>query len=145
MNEILTCLEQKVILLTEILNLTKQIEVRSKEPDTELDDFLNRRGIYISRVNKCDHLILSLSQTLPAQQQERIRKILHDELSEQECSEEELVLLQLSNNCTALLQRAAVIDQSARDAIQAQCDDLREKINQARKNGNQSSMYNNIN
>ena len=144
MKEILTCLEQKVILLTEILNLTKQIEVRSKENDIELDNFLDQRGIYIVRVNKCDDLILSLSKSLPLEQQTRLQQILHAEYSEDECSKEELPLLKLSIECTELLQRTAVIDKSARDAIQEQCNELREKINLTRKNGNQQTMYNNI-
>lgn len=144
MKEILTCLEQKVILLTEILNLTKQIEVRSKENDIELDNFLDQRGIYIVRVNKCDDLILSLSKSLPLEQQARLQQILHAEYSEKECSKEELPLLKLSKECTELLQRAAVLDKSARDAIQEQCNELREKINTTRKNGNQQTMYNNI-
>jgi len=144
MKEILTCLEQKVILLTEILNLTKQIEMRSKERDIELDNFLEQRGAYIVRVNKCDDLILSLSESLLPEQQKRLQQILHSELSEEECSKEELPLLKLSIECTELLQRTAVIDKSARDAIQEQCNELREKINLTRKNGNQQTMYNNI-
>ncbi len=144
-NEIITCLEQKVILLTQILNLTKQIEVRSKEPDIQLDDFLEQRGAYIVRVNKCDSLILNLTEEMPPEQQERLARVLHAEVPEKDCSEEELPLLKLSNDCTSLLQRAAVIDKSARDAIQMQCDDLRGKINQSRKNSNHQTMYGNIN
>lgn len=145
MKEILTCLEQKVILLTEILNLTKQIEVRSKEPDIELDNFLEQRGAYIVRVNKCDNLISRLSKELPAEQKNRLQQILHAELSQKECNDEELLLLNLSKDCTSLLQRAAVLDKSARDAIQEQCNELREKINQTRKDDNKQTMYNNIN
>lgn len=145
MKEIVTCLEQKVILLTEILNLTKQIEVRSKELDIEMDNFLDQRGAYIVRVNKCDDLILHLSKELSVEQQNRLQQILHAELSEKECSEEELALLQLSKDCTTLLQKAAVIDKSARDAIQEQCNELRVKINQTRNTDSKQTMYNNIN
>jgi hypothetical protein len=118
--------------------------MRSKERDIELDNFLEQRGAYIVRVNKCDDLILSLSESLLPEQQKRLQQILHSELSEEECSKEELPLLKLSIECTELLQRAAVIDKSARDAIQEQCNELREKINLTRKNGNQQTMYNNI-
>lgn len=144
MKEVLTCLEQKVILLTKILNLTKQIEVRSKEREIELDNFLDQRGAYIVRVNKCDDLILSLSESLPLEQQKRLQQILRTKLVEEECSKEELPLLKLSLECSELLHRAAVLDQSARDAIQQQCNELREKLNETRKSGNQQTMYNNI-
>ena len=145
MNQILTCLEQKVIILTQILNLTKQIEVRSNEPDIDLDNFLEQRGAYIVRVNKCDHLIHTLSKNLTVEEQKRLEWILLGELSEAECNDEELPLLRLSKDCTSLLERAAIIDQSARDAIQKQCDELRKKVNDSRQNGNQETMYGNIN
>lgn len=145
MNQILTCLEQKVIILTQILNLTKQIEVRSNEPNIDLDNFLEQRGAYIVRVNKCDHLIHSLSKDLTVEEQKRLDGILLGELSEAECRDEELPILKLSKECIVLLERAAVIDKSARDAIQKQCDELRKKVNDSRQNGNQETMYGNIN
>lgn len=145
MNQFLTCLEQKVIILTQILNLTKQIDVRSNEPDIDLDDFLEQRGAYIVRVNKCDQLIHNLSKELTVEDQGRLEQLLLGELSEADCSEDELPLLRLSKDCSSLLERAAVIDKSARDAIQKQCDELRKKINDSRQNGNQETMYSNIN
>jgi hypothetical protein len=145
MDEIYTCLEQKKILITEILNITKRIELRTRGTEIELDNLLELRGSFISRVAKCDDFILTLSQSLSDEQQQRLQRILHSELTEEDCSDTELRLLRISKECVSLLQSAGQIDQSARNAIQAQCNELREKINEARKSSNQKEMYNNIN
>lgn len=144
MHEIYACLEQKKTLITEIMNLTQKIELRTREPEIELDSLLDLRGAYISRVDKCDHLMLNLSKSLPEEQQKRLQQIFSAELPEKDCTDEERPLLQLVKECNSILQEAAVVDKAARDAILAQCNDLREKINQSRKTENQKAMYNNI-
>lgn len=142
---IIACLDQKIILLTQIWDLTKQIETRCMQADIELDNFLEQRGVFITRINKCNDLIARLTQELPPEQQERMAQLLQTEVAEDNCgSEEERHILQLSRECQAILHKAAVLDQSARNKIQAQCDDLREKINQERRTENHENIYNNI-
>ena len=53
-DNIIACLDQKVILLTQIWDLTKQIELRCMQDDIQLDDFLEQRGMFIARINKCN-------------------------------------------------------------------------------------------
>lgn len=142
---IIACLDQKIILLTQIWDLTKQIETRCMQADIELDNFLEQRGVFITRINKCNDLIARLTQELPPEQQERMEQLLQTEVADENCgSEEERHILKLSRECQAILHKAAVLDQSARNKIQAQCDELREKINQERKTENHENMYNNI-
>lgn len=142
---IIACLDQKIILLTQIWDLTKQIETRCMQADIELDNFLEQRGVFITRINKCNDLIARLTQKLPPEQQERMAQLLQTEVADENCgSEEERHILKLSRECQAILHKAAVLDQSARNKIQTQCDDLREKINQERKTENHENMYNNI-
>ena len=140
-NQIIACLEQKVILLTKVLDLTKQIQVRSKQPDIDLEDFLEQRGSYMVRVQKCSDLISSLTKQMPLGQQERMMLILNFKVSEADCGEEELLILTLSQNSSALLQRTASLDRSAYESIKRQYDDTRDKLNQLRKQGKTPSMF----
>lgn len=142
---ILACLDQKVILLTQIWDLTKQIEIRCMQDDIQLDDFLEQRGIFIARVNKCNDLIDRLTKELPAEQQERITQLLQRKLEDDDCkNKEEQRVLMLSKECRAILQKASVLDHSARAKIRKQCDDLREKINQERRTEDHDGMFQNI-
>jgi len=143
-DEIVICLEQKVILLTKVLDLTKQIQVRSRQPDIELDDFLDQRASYMKRVHKCNELISSITEQFPLEQQERIERVLNSEVSEKECLEDELLILTLTKKSILLLQRTASIDKSAYEAIREQYNTVRDKLNQLRKEGKTPFMFSNF-
>ena len=140
-NQIIACLEQKVILMTKVLDLTKQIQVRSKQPDIDLEDFLNQRASYMKRVQKCSDLISSLTKQLSPEQQKRMMQILNSTVSEEDCDGEELTILTLTQNISALFQRTASLDKSAYEAIKNQYNLVREKLNQLRKEGKTPSMF----
>nr|WP_319488387.1 hypothetical protein [uncultured Caproiciproducens sp.] len=141
----IACLDQKVILLTQIWDLTKQIEIRCTQVDIQLDNFLEQRGALIKRVNKCSNLIAHLTNDLPMEQKERMTQLLQMNVAEEGCnSEDELLILKLSKDCKTILQKAGVLDQSARNKIQEQCEVLRVKINQERKTEGNQNMYRNI-
>ncbi len=142
--EILTCLEQKKILLTQILNLTKQIEVRCNEPEVELEHFLDQRGALMKRVDMCNNLIDSKIVQMPPEQQSRAAFILNGTSDENDCNPEELSVLQLVNQCDTLFHRAAALDQSANDAIKRQHSEVKEKLKQLRKFGKGQDMFQNF-
>lgn len=142
---IIACLDQKVILLTQIWDLTKQIELRCTQDDIQLDDFLERRGVFIERINKCNGLIGRLTAELPPEQRERMTKLLSGKGTEKDCgSEKEKHILKLSREYRFILQKAAALDQSARDKLRKQCDELREKINQGRRTEGHDGIFQNI-
>lgn len=142
---IIACLDQKVILLTQIWDLTKQIELRCMQDDIQLDGLLEQRGVFIERINKCNDLIDRLTAELPPEQRERMTKLLKGNVTQADCgSEEERHILELSKKYHFILQKAAVLDQSARDKLRKQCDELREKINQGRRSEGQDGMFQNI-
>ncbi|NLG93353.1 MAG: hypothetical protein GX485_07355 [Clostridiales bacterium] len=145
MDEIIACLEQKVLLLTKIWNLTKQIEVRCMEPEVELDQLLDLRGIYIERVNKCNSLIQKLTKNFSAEQQEHLTRIFRQDLSDEQCnSDEERKILKLTRDCAEILQKAGALDKAARETLNKQCMELKEKINQLRKEEKDYTLYRNI-
>jgi hypothetical protein len=140
-NEIITCLEQKVILLTKVLDLTKQIQVRSRQDDIKLDNFLELRGSFMQRVKKCDDLFSKLTEQMPPEQQERMMRILNSAIAEQDSTKEELLILALSKKCNTLLQRTDSLNTSAYEAIKEQWESVKEKLYQLRKEGKTPSMF----
>lgn len=124
---------QKVILLTRILNLTREIEVRSRQSEIKMDDVIERRQLYLDRLAKCHQMIGKTCAALPAEQCERQKKILAGRLPTEECSPEETHLLQLGAQCGTLLQKTLATDREARERLQCECDRARRRIADIRK------------
>lgn len=139
--EIATCLEQKKILLTKVMNLTKQIQVRSRQEEIDLEDFLEQRVPYMERAKKCDDLISHMIQQFAPEEQERIVKILKGEIPEEECAEEELAVLRLSAECKKTFERIVFFNDSAYKAIHQQYESTRIRLNQLRKDEKRPSMF----
>jgi hypothetical protein len=140
-SEIITCLEQKEVLLKRVMDLTKQIEVRTRQPDIDLEDFLEQRVPYMKRVQKCDQLIASNIKQMEPKQQTRMKQILNYEIPESQCSEEELGILKLAKSCDKLLQRINTLNKSSYDAMKRQYDFVREKLAELRKQGKTPNMF----
>lgn len=136
---IMTCLEQKVILMTHILDITKQIEVRCNEPEVKLEHLLDQRQDLMQRVNKCDSLIHSLTGQLPAEQQNRVLDLLNRTIDD--CDSEEQKALELVRRCNSIFQRAGSLDRSANEAIKKQYDDAKDHLRQLRKDGKGQNLF----
>ena len=145
MEQLILCLEQKVILLTKILNITKQIEVRSAQPEIKLDDFLEQRGVFIERLNKCNSLIKSIVSQSASEEKSRIKMLLNLQVSESNCNSDEEKILKLSKKCSELIKRTTDLDSVAHQRIKKERDELMEKINELRKKENKDTPYQSIN
>lgn len=139
--EILLCLEQKEILLTEILNLTKQIEVRCSEPEIDLDHLLEQRAPLIIRVEKCDRLIQNLVCELPEGEQSMAKSILSRSCDEDGLAEDQQKALRLAEHCETLFRRAAALHQFATESLKKRRDEVQEKLKQIRKPVNSQEMF----
>lgn len=139
--QITACLEQKVILLTKIMDLTKQIEIRCMEPDIQLDHFMDDRESFMKRVDKCDVMIRNQIQLLSDEEQAKTNQILSLAVSEADLSEEELKAFQLQQKCNLLFQRAASLNRSAMQAMESQYDEVKKKIKQLRKPKNNDGLF----
>lgn len=129
--EIITFFEQKTVLLTRILDLTKQIEVRCKQKEIDLDDFLKRRRNYLIRIIKCNSLIdAALSQSDPSER-ERIERILAAEIGEIRLTEDELNLLHLARRCSELAAKIVCINRNAARYLKSGLDVLKKSVGQA--------------
>lgn len=142
MNEqIILCIQQKLVLMTNILNLSKQIEVRCSQPEIELGNLLKERKVYMDRIDKCNTLLSKLTAELPFEEKERLKQLLGGKAEQAGCSEEELSILQSTQKYNDYLQQAIALDKNASKFMQKQCDELRVTINQQRKAQENTSMY----
>ena len=140
--QIIICLEQKAILLTKIMDLTKQIEVRCRQQEIRLDTFLEQRAVYMQRVDKCDALLRSLVETLEQDERQKLKAALEDPAHAQSDSDSGMArALSLIRECNTLVHQAIAIDLSARELLQAQYASMREKLNAARKEDASPSMF----
>lgn len=126
-------LDQKLILLTKISDLTKQIEVQSSQTDIQLGDLPEKRQIYIDRLKKCEQMIHESYQSMAGEQKERRKKILNGDFSKKDCTVEEAGLLACAIQCRSVLLRTLAMDRDARGLIQKECDRLQNLLHTARK------------
>ena len=127
------CMEQKLVLLTKISDVTKQIEVQSRQEEINLGDLADRRQVFIDRLKKCQNMIDAACRQLPPEQQERRKKILSGRFPEEECTPEEARLLKIGAKCGVVLQETLAMDREAHDRLQKECDRLQKLLHSSRR------------
>lgn len=138
--EIIACLEQKVVLMTKILDLTKQIEVRCRQPRIALDDFLDRRRTYMGRVDKCNHLISVLLADCSEDGRARLRKLMAGGAVGGE-TEEERKIEGLAAKSRMIAQRATAVDRDANEELRRRYNEVRKELNAVRRQGVDAMFY----
>ena len=127
------CMKQELILLTKISDITKQIEVQSRQEDMHLDGLAESRQVYIDRLKKCRNLIEKACRQLPLDKQERRKKIISGRFPKEECTPEEVKLLELGKKSYAVLHETLALDEEARERLQQECDRLQKMVHASRK------------
>lgn len=130
---VIICLEQKKILITDILDATKQIEVQSAQEDVQIDNLIEQRQIKIQRIKKCDELIKEKLKFLDVTEKERWDKIVMCG----ECSlnnDDEKNAFKLAGEIKALFIRTAELDKKAKENLQMQYEEAKENMASLRKN-----------
>ena len=137
-DKITECLNQKVVLLTKIVNTTKQIEVQSKNEDMFLDDLLVERGSCIERFNRCNLLVKQQAELIKAEDSPFFEQLTRSLLGEDTGVKELFVLTELSRECTELYARSQEINAQAQKNLVEQYENMKNELNeQRRKNGTQ--------
>ena len=139
--DILECLEQKRILMEQILNITKQMEVQAMEESINLGDLLDQRGLLMQRVDKCNLLIQSRLEEQSPQDQERVRAVLAQQIPEENCTSDERHAMLLSSEITRLFDQAAALNRSALDLLHVQYEDVKKNLADSKEPGNQNNMF----
>ena len=140
--QIILCIQQKLVLMTNILNISKQVEVRCSQPEIELGDLLQKRKLFMDRIDKCNALISKLTDDLQPKDKERMKQLLNGKADPTGCSEEELSGLQSSQKYNDYLQQAIALDKNATQFMTKQYDEMKITINKQRKKHGNMSMYN---
>ncbi len=127
-------LAQELVLLTRISDLTKEIEVQSRQREIRLEDLPERRQVYIGRLKKCRRAAAGAAAELPPEQRARAEAILAGNFAGPPRGKEESSLLRTAEKCRAVLRATLADDREARKKIRAECGRLRARIRAAREN-----------
>ncbi|MDU7337326.1 MAG: hypothetical protein E7L17_04350 [Clostridium sp.] len=139
--EFLVCLEQKKILMEQILNITKQMEVQTLEESLELDGLLEQRGLLMQRVDKCNVLIQSKIELCSPDEQERLRSLVAAQLEEDSCSQDEQKALILVKDINAMFRQAAALNRSTLDFLFAQRENTKNRLAELKQQGEQNTLF----
>lgn len=140
-NNIKICLEQKNIFMTNIVNLTKQIEVKAKQEEIDFEDVLVKREENMQRIDKCNKLIDDNLKDLLSNEKEQVINALRGEIGE-ECQTPILKEISLlAKNYSALLERAIELDKMARECTVNRYNETKQKLSEIRSNNAKQNMY----
>ncbi|MEG0979914.1 MAG: hypothetical protein RR911_04400 [Oscillospiraceae bacterium] len=142
---IIICLEQKQLFITDALDITKQIEVQSKQEDFEIDSLLNQRQTKIERMKKCDLLInqkLKELQKHDKPQADHWKAIVSGKKCELS-DEYEKLAFDTATSIKSIAKKTIKIEKNARENLQQQYEEAKEKLSEIRKNNPPTSgMFN---
>ncbi|MFY9198351.1 MAG: hypothetical protein WBK75_04565 [Acutalibacteraceae bacterium] len=139
---IIVCLEQKKIFIKDILDITKQIEVQSRQEEMEMDDLVTQRQTRIDRLKKCDNLIDEKVKTLDKNQREKWEKLVVGKADGFDNDDEQKAFaLMLSTK--EMLERINTLDNKAKENLQEQYEEAKRQLAELRKNtSNSSDIFN---
>lgn len=110
--QILLCLEQKSLLMKDIMNLTKRIEVEARQEEFDLNPLLADRQNRIERIIKCDKLISDELGSLDSDAKNHLKELL-DGNEGAAGSEAEMKMVEAVLTTKNYLNRTREIDKSA--------------------------------
>lgn len=127
------CMEQRLILLNNILDLTKQIEVQSRQQMVDIGTLADQRQIYLDRLKKCNAMIDAACREFPPELCERMKEIAAGKLPDAECTAEEKKLCELAQKGKEALQSTIVLDREARNRLRAECSHVQSRLRELRE------------
>lgn len=142
MDQLSVCMKQKLVLLTKTADITKQLEVQSRQPDINTDGMnvlVDERQVYLDRLEKCCQFVKGTCGKLPEDKIPRVKQILSGKLPEGCCTPAERDLCQCGADCGAALQKAKKTDALARQALENECGRLQKLLHTAHLKSRKSS------
>lgn len=127
-------LEQKELLLIKIADLTKQMEVRTKQKEIRLENLPAQRQVLLDRMEKCRLMIDVCVKALPEEERERMERILACEIPPEECGPDEQVLLKRSLKCLSLLRTVVAENSVAVGRVKKERDRLQKALSGLHRN-----------
>ncbi|MEG0894841.1 MAG: hypothetical protein RSE93_03940 [Oscillospiraceae bacterium] len=124
--KIISCLEQKNIFLNNIINLTKQIQVKVTNDEIEFENIIQQRQNNMDKCDKCDDLIKSTLNEFPANQKQELAKVLSNNESDYFNDIKLLVKKQIE-----LIHIAYELDNVTSAVVNKRYDNLKENLIQS--------------
>ena len=124
--------DQRIVLLTAILNLTKQIEVQSSQENIQLGDLPEQRQVYVDRLKKCNQMIDTFQNKADEKGRVRLKQLFSGNADLEFCTGEERRLAGYAQKNRCLLDSILASDAEARRKIQNECDRLQKLMRSAR-------------
>lgn len=138
-NQLIKLWDQRIVLLTAILNLTKRMEAQSSEEDIQLGDLPEQRQVYLERLKKCNRVIDECEKKANQEDRERLTRILSGKADAKDCTEQERRLAEYAQNSRCLLDSILASDVEARRKIRNECDRIQKLLRSARKKSGSAS------
>jgi hypothetical protein len=135
------CMEQRLILLNNILDLTKEIEVQSRQHMVNIGTLADKRQVYIDRLKKCNAMIEAACCEFPPEQCERMKKIVAGKLPQTECTKEEKKLCELAQKGNEVLQKTLALDGEARNRLEAECNRIQARLRELQEHNPLQKNY----
>lgn len=139
--DILVCLEQKKILMEQILNVTKQMEVQSLEETIDLDRLLEQRGQLMQRVDKCNILIQARIAEQSAPEQEHLNSLLALQLHTEDCSPDEKTAIHLLEQINLFFDQAASLNRSTLDILLVQHEEAKKHLSELKAEREPNNLF----
>ncbi len=139
---IIICLEQKKLFIKDILDITKQIEVQSRQEEMEMDELVTQRQVKIDRLKKCDNLIDEKVKTLDKKQREKWEKLVIGKADGFDNDDEQKAFA-IMLSAKEMLGRINTLDNKAKENLQKQYEEAKRHLSELRKNtSNSSDIFN---
>ncbi len=135
--------DQRIVLLTAILNLTKQMEAQSSQKDIQLGDLPEQRQVYIDRLKKCNRMIDVCQNKAKEDELARLEQLLSGKGGVEPRTPEERRLADYAQKSRCLLDSILASDVEAQRKIRIECDRLQKLMRSARqKAGGTANLQN---
>lgn len=132
-SRLLTFWDQRIVLLTAILNLTKQMEAQSSQKDIQLGNLPEQRQVFIDRLKKCNRMIDVCQNKANDDELARLKQLLSGKNGVEPRTQEERRLADYAHKSRCLLDSILASDVEARRKIRIECDRLQKLMRSARK------------
>lgn len=136
-NTVITCLQQKAALFSNLLDLSKKINIESDKDQISIDEILSKRILFISRIDKCNELINREINLLPEPEKEWWNNLLNN-LNYTTTNSNEKILHNLVLRCKELCSEIIKIDKLSYENLSRERSRLQQIINMRRRSSNQN-------
>lgn len=130
-DNIIICLEQKNLFITNIVNFTKQLEIKAQQDDVDFEDILLKRQDAMQRIDKCNQLINKELEETSVDEANIIKAIIKEPGSSN--NDEYAKIKELSLIYIELLSCANELDKKAMSLVSEKYNAIKSILNGTKK------------